>query len=474
LISLSKGEGDAVQFLIRNSGTIAWVVGLLASGVWLMAFRWILGKTLGRMSEHWFPFLLIILVYLIIAGRFASDLGIPLLFRDDPADSSWFWLKPSFLGALGATLLILQVWSVVFFYKYIGHFEELEPLGSPDISWGRPSNSLDPVQFARNMVKFLVASVPPFLVLLMIAALFPAPVPGAPTPTLTLFFHTFFLSFVGIACGIMFFFFAFLIPLQWVSIPDKSNPFTARLILAMLGRGASTPSAGQADEAVMFQGSKWNGLIRKFVILFKTYSLMKNDHTKTRQAIAITGMIWYVMIAFLSPIVFFLLSRDILVPSLAISVLLMIFVTSYFLLISLRGFWQVPFALGVVILMVITNNGPYKYRFPGMGPDSRDGSAYARGNLVRLEDWVQKYPPGTRPPDPVKPLLDQRLVLDAWKKHTGQERPKLVLVAVTGGAYRAGFWTAVVLDELVGRDRPGGLAKFRRLLAEHHQGMRQG
>src|SRR5208337_1191820 len=69
--------------------------------------------------------------------------------------------------------------------------------------------------------------------------------------------------------------------------------------------------------------------------------------------------------------------------------------------------------------------------------------------------------PCTRPPDLVKPLLDQCLVLDAWKKHTGQPRPKLVLVAVTGGAYRAAFWTAVVLDELVGHDRPRELEKFR-------------
>ena len=54
-------------------------------------------------------------------------------------------------------------------------------------------------------------------------------------------------------------------------------------------------------------------------------------------------------------------------------------------------------------------------------------------------------------------LLRDEVVLDEWHKEFGKERPKLVLIATTGGAYRASFWTTVVLDELnrcLGQDFP--------------------
>ena len=47
-------------------------------------------------------------------------------------------------------------------------------------------------------------------------------------------------------------------------------------------------------------------------------------------------------------------------------------------------------------------------------------------------------------------LLRDETALTNWRKATGQDLPKLILVATTGGAYRASFWTTVVLDELTG------------------------
>ena len=55
-------------------------------------------------------------------------------------------------------------------------------------------------------------------------------------------------------------------------------------------------------------------------------------------------------------------------------------------------------------------------------------------------------------------LLDDRAVLNAWAERMrgrdGVAKPKLVLVAVTGAAYRASFWTTIVLESL-GLEFPG-------------------
>lgn len=61
---------------------------------------------------------------------------------------------------------------------------------------------------------------------------------------------------------------------------------------------------------------------------------------------------------------------------------------------------------------------------------------------------------------PMAPLISPRTVLDAWATQTKPDhstkdnitKPKLVLVAASGGAYRATFWTAAVLDALARYD----------------------
>jgi hypothetical protein len=52
--------------------------------------------------------------------------------------------------------------------------------------------------------------------------------------------------------------------------------------------------------------------------------------------------------------------------------------------------------------------------------------------------------------------IDLIAPLAAWKARTGQEKPVLVLLATSGGAYRASFWTALVLDRIAAEAGPGG------------------
>jgi hypothetical protein len=104
--------------------------------------------------------------------------------------------------------------------------------------------------------------------------------------------------------------------------------------------------------------------------------------------------------------------------------------------------------LFLLLVVVITNGNPYKYRFPGMG------RYYDKSERI-----VVATIPDVLPSAPIT-LLKNDAVLGEWRQRTGRDRPKLVVIATTGGAYRAAFWTTVVLDE------------FQRIIPEFHRHVR--
>ena len=61
-----------------------WLLWLLATILW---YLWLgpatLARMLGRLSEHWFPMALILVVALMAAGQIGADLGEMLLQFDD-------------------------------------------------------------------------------------------------------------------------------------------------------------------------------------------------------------------------------------------------------------------------------------------------------------------------------------------------------------------------------------------------------
>jgi Patatin-like phospholipase len=109
-----------------------------------------------------------------------------------------------------------------------------------------------------------------------------------------------------------------------------------------------------------------------------------------------------------------------------------------------------PLFLGLVVWIGIVNNGPYKLRFPGLSytqPVDLDRT------MVRVYPELAR--PGLVAPPRVmepSPLVDRMESLKAWYKlackNQDTKHPKLVVVCSSGGASRAAFWTAVVLDRL--------------------------
>jgi predicted acylesterase/phospholipase RssA len=417
---------------------VPWLLWLIATILWYSWFgRVTLARMLGRLSENWFPVLLILAVYLMAAGRIGPELGIPMLFRSDPDIARY---SPAVLGAFGATVLIGETWLVIYFLEYINHFGRLDPSqrrngwGPPKL-WATPSKRLRKFRDGRSALEFLAATTPPFLgVLLLIAAL----------PS-------------GLEHG------------------QKFN--IRRAAIDVLGYGLGIVLGGLAVAAVIL-GGWWLSLragrvrvLRRGVV--RSFALLRTkDLTQTAgwgMATAVTAAFWaFVAVVLLTGLTLITVRLRVIIPSLEVSVLFGLIIALYFILVSLRQSLQLPFLIALASFTVWSNGGAYKYRIPGMG-NVQGKSHYEDRNLVPAKLSAEEVA------GPEKPLLDNLDVLNTWKARLGEDRPKLVLLSVTGGAYRAGFWTAIVLDELDRRSRPDrdlrGLTNHIRLVTGASGGM---
>ena len=176
-------------------------------------------------------------------------------------------------------------------------------------------------------------------------------------------------------------------------------------------------------------------------------------------------------------------------PVLALVCLLAALAIAYALVSVFPGSWQLPVVLLILVLAVLINvviaprlrgDGPVKFRIPGLvTADGEDH--YAPGNLLILTEpgaedgqedstlgaiqaWKEQAAaaPETPPPDAAK--LDPLDALKAWHDRVAGlagPKPKLVLLATSGGAYRAGYWTGLVLDRLRLIEAEGDLTGFR-------------
>jgi hypothetical protein len=99
--------------------------------------------------------------------------------------------------------------------------------------------------------------------------------------------------------------------------------------------------------------------------------------------------------------------------------------------------------MAVLALLIVSNGKLFKGRVPGLtyAPPSEDANPNRAGGL---------------PSNPLK--IPLRQPLERWldrERAAGRQKPVLVLLATSGGAYRASFWTALVLDRLAVESGPG-------------------
>jgi hypothetical protein len=116
-----------------------------------------------------------------------------------------------------------------------------------------------------------------------------------------------------------------------------------------------------------------------------------------------------------------------------------------------RG-WVGPAFLGVLVIWAtLANSGAYKLTVPGLE------AYYPARTLMRLLRREKTY--GARPTTELASYsqpsrwwgLSNRTVLERWRTglaQSGDRRPKLAVVATSGGGLRAAVWTATVLRRL--------------------------
>ena len=136
-------------------------------------------------------------------------------------------------------------------------------------------------------------------------------------------------------------------------------------------------------------------------------------------------------------------------PAFAICVVLAVLAMGYATVAYLPRSWQIPVVLLLVAWFGYANNSPFKNQFENM--------SYGKGDLVPLRSRVAEvYDHRNKPQAHPEHLVSDIAALEAWKAGSadgghdldGKGRPKLVLVAVSGGATRSAYWTAVVLDRI--------------------------
>ncbi len=394
---------------------LPWVIVLAFSLWWYGAFlgHETLIRVFGRIAGYWFLIGLIVVVGLIAAGRLGVDMGLPALFRDNPRLGLGLHSRAVW-GAFIATYLIGLVWIIIYLFLYIdpANYQELRADPRP-VGWNLPKEWAIPCQHlanfrdCRSVFGFLMATTPPFLVLLLAIGICPDEVIGAPSWNGRRATIGSLEYLVGIALGVLAV--CALVGVAWLLL---------------------NPIASLRD---------WIGIEH-----------LRNWIWKPRQETQIErlafSMVWAVLAANAILAIYPIVRAKEMTPSFGIGTLLCLIALGYLFIMAAPRPFRVPTILLIVIYVGWSNSGTYKYRFPGIEKAS-GASYYDKANLDT---------PDKLPGDPAMPLLRDVPILDAWKARLNEDKPKLVLLALSGGGSRASFWTATVIDELERRSGPTG------------------
>lgn len=153
-----------------------------------------------------------------------------------------------------------------------------------------------------------------------------------------------------------------------------------------------------------------------------------------------------------------------LIPVVALGWLLGCFVLVYVAIILMPEAFRPVAVVTLVLWLSFSNGAPFKYQFDGIV--TVDGASYYDSeNLVAFRPGsstgFRNFSAADEEDNEKYNLIDPVQSLEAWKDRVERRKPKLVLITTSGGAYRAAFWTALVLDKLKAESaRSGPLARL--------------
>ena len=456
-------------------------------------------------AKHWFLFALLGLYYLAVGGVLARPLGIPSLFRDRPGETdqeATALNSYSFWSAISATVLLAEIWIV------LGILEKTEhPASHP---WWAPHAPLLNPGNLKPMMLSLAAHGGPFLILLFfVAARQVPPLNGRRLHGWKLFYHLSKYA-LGIVLGMVFvaselllvfvtepfdgwmvlfglhlaapclsppwrsgwskkrlglaIFFGSCAMSYWLRYPVVLKPSTAVPMVFCfvvtcycistfrtrreLGVVVVLPLVGFAAAAA----SLWLPSIEPWI--GSHLYIYRGDHDGS----GVVYPSYWTMVGFLATATFAIRHYPKVVPAFCIKMLLTWVVLLYLIFLSIMPELQLAAAVLAVVWIGLANSTKYKYRFPNLADYYRTPVLPAKASY--------------RSPA----LCDDFSALQAWREGLGgTARPKLVLVGVSGGAYRSTFWVSAVLDALCESMKPlacdGDFSRHIRLITGASGGM---
>jgi hypothetical protein len=378
---------------------------------------YLLGAGVFALSHLLFPVVLLV-VYGIIFGMIGADYGLPGLFWHDRLRTR--------LGAATAATLLVALTGILSFYAFTppDHDGAAPVAAAVDALIARidAGSSATPAKDSTERVaRFLLVASPPFVLLLIAPAIFPAAFPRVPRWAPEVLIRR-----------------------------DKPGPAAGSTMSV-----ASNPAAYGLG-LVTWLGGIALGIFLVFVLLWLaravggwTWLGAGDDGLTSRtRSLAMFTAAFVLFYGILSTRPVY---ERIVSPAFAICSFLGLATTAYALIAYLLP-WSFPGAatlvfIGGVFWFGFVNNKPYKLRFPEM-------EAYYPGGtpgLVPLRQRVDGIVHAIENSDDASGSQGIRDVdaLNNWVKLAGAgEKPKLAVIAVSGGALRSGLWVAVVLDRL--------------------------
>lgn len=389
---------------------------------------------LGRLARHWFMFALFVGVCLAIRGSFGLEYGLPYLFREDPPMDQLavteLYRSPSFLTAFLGAIFAGAIWVFAVF------------LNAED------ATAMDQMPIAEEAQFFLlnvfITGALPVLALGMRAS------PAIPPLGDVEIRHILVGWLLGTIVAT-----AIIVASRVVDYVLESLIKGVYNLGTKAFRRKRQKSAGDDLGHVV----QWENVVSRVPLLwlgFLATNILVNWRFGEHPVVAVFGLLGY---------------------GLSLYVFMNFFVESIRL-------WIVGACL--ILPIVVAGHERFKYTFPGLETYYKGCDAAQERGEAGPHPGAAAVVPCERPEKTegasflsrARPQLTLQAALAHMpvpKTGVAEQKPKLVVVAASGGAYRATFWTALVLDRIRARSAPGGdlegMAQSIRLLTGASGGM---
>ena len=366
----------------------------------------------------------LVVIFGILFGLLGADYGLPSLFWHDRVTTR-------LSAATAVVLLLATVGSLSFFAAEAQGTSQdaVERAKEIDTFLGRYAPGLvaaPAADAAGRLSRFLLATSPPFLALLLAPALLPAAFPRVPRSVLAPLVSS---TRVGPRLG--------------TSLAVTRNAWGWLLGLAVWAVGTALGVAIVAGLIGVGRAlGRWSAAHVPGI----------GGDTRPLLLFLLVLVVFYTLLT-LRPIYEHVVSS-----AFAICTLLGLLASTYSLFAyfvdayigaAFPGAMILAVLLGVVWFALV-NLDPYKLRLPGMAAYYPGGSEGPLPLGRRVGELVGEFAAGAAPSTQ---LVDDESALNNWLAVAREglaagAKPRLVVVSVSGGALRSGLWVAVVLDRL--------------------------